>query len=132
MTRDQGLDHVALLQLGATISSTPPIRLAEEYAVLDCMSGGRLIAGLPAGLGNDVSVCNGITPMEHRERWREGIDLMLKAWTAKEFFAWNGKYSQLPKVNLWPRPVQDPHPPVLIPGSASSSTWEYCHDHNFP
>jgi alkanesulfonate monooxygenase SsuD/methylene tetrahydromethanopterin reductase-like flavin-dependent oxidoreductase (luciferase family) len=132
MTRDQGLDHVALLQLGATISSTPPIRLAEEYAVLDCMSGGRLIAGLPTGLGNDVSVCNGITPMEHRERWREGIDLMLKAWTAKEFFAWNGKYSQLPKVNLWPRPVQDPHPPVLIPGAASSSTWDYCHDRNFP
>ena len=132
MTRDQGLDHVALLQLGATISSCPPIRLAEEYAVLDCLSGGRLIAGLPTGLGADVSISNGITPMEHRERWREGIDLMLKAWTAKEFFAWNGKYTQLPKVNLWPRPVQDPHPPVLIPGAASSSTWDYCHERNFP
>ena len=132
MTRDQGLDNVALLQLGATISSSPPIRLAEEYAVLDCISGGRLIAGLPTGLGNDVSVSNGITPMEHRERWREGVDLILKAWTAKEFFAWNGKYSQLPKVNLWPRPVQDPHPPLLIPGAASSSTWDYCHDRNLP
>jgi alkanesulfonate monooxygenase SsuD/methylene tetrahydromethanopterin reductase-like flavin-dependent oxidoreductase (luciferase family) len=132
MTRDQGLDHVALLQLGATISSCPPIRLAEEYAVLDCLSGGRLIAGLPTGLGADVSISNGITPMEHRERWREGIDLMLKAWTAKEFFAWNGKYTQLPKVNLWPRPVQEPHPPVLIPGAASSSTWDYCHERNFP
>jgi alkanesulfonate monooxygenase SsuD/methylene tetrahydromethanopterin reductase-like flavin-dependent oxidoreductase (luciferase family) len=132
MTRDQGLDHVALVQLGATISSVPPIRLAEEYAVLDCISGGRLIAGLPTGLGTDVSISNGITPMEHRERWREGIELMLKAWTAKEFFAWNGKYSQLPKVNLWPRPVQQPHPPVLIPGAASSSTWDYCHERNFP
>jgi alkanesulfonate monooxygenase SsuD/methylene tetrahydromethanopterin reductase-like flavin-dependent oxidoreductase (luciferase family) len=132
MTRDQGLDQVALVQLGATISSTPPIRLAEEYAVLDCLSGGRLIAGLPTGLGTDVSISNGITPMEHRERWREGIDLMLKAWTAKEFFSWNGKYNQLPKVNLWPRPVQQPHPPVLIPGAASSSTWDFCHERNFP
>jgi len=132
MTRDQGLDQVALLQLGATISSSPPVRLAEEYAVIDCISGGRLIAGLPTGLGNDVSVSNGITPMEHRERWREGVDFILKAWTAKDFFAWNGKYTQLPKVNLWPRPVQDPHPPVVIPGAASSSTWDYCHDRNFP
>jgi len=132
MTRDQGLDQVALVQLGATISSCPPIRLAEEYAVLDCLSGGRLIAGLPTGLGTDVSISNGITPMEHRERWREGIELMIKAWTAKEFFAWNGKYNQLPKVNLWPRPVQQPHPPLLIPGAASSSTWDFCHDRNLP
>jgi alkanesulfonate monooxygenase SsuD/methylene tetrahydromethanopterin reductase-like flavin-dependent oxidoreductase (luciferase family) len=132
MTRDQGLNDVALLQLGATISSCPPIRLAEEYAVIDCISGGRLIAGLPTGLGNDVSVSNGITPMEHRERWREGIELILKAWTAKEFFAWNGKYNQLPKVNLWPRPVQDPHPPIVIPGAASSSTWDFCHERNLP
>jgi alkanesulfonate monooxygenase SsuD/methylene tetrahydromethanopterin reductase-like flavin-dependent oxidoreductase (luciferase family) len=133
LTRDQGLDNVALVQLGATlVNSSPPIRVAEEYAVLDCISGGRLIAGVPTGLGSDVSISYGITPMEHRERWREGIDLMLKAWTAKEFFAWNGKYYQLPKVNLWPRPVQEPHPPLLIPGAASSSTWDYCHDHNLP
>jgi alkanesulfonate monooxygenase SsuD/methylene tetrahydromethanopterin reductase-like flavin-dependent oxidoreductase (luciferase family) len=132
LTRDQGLDHVALVQLGATISSSPPIRIAEEYAVLDCLSGGRLIAGLPTGLGNDVSISYGVTPMEHRERYREGIDFLLKAWTAKDFFAWNGKYYQYPKVNLWPRPVQNPHPPVLIPGAASSSTWDYCHERNFP
>lgn len=129
MTRDQSLEHVAIVQLGATISSTsPPIRIAEEYAVLDCLSGGRLVAGLPVGIGSDANVSYGIPPMEQRERWREGIDLMLKAWTAKEFFAWNGKYFQLPKVNLWPRPVQDPYPPLLIPGAASASTWDYCHE----
>ena len=133
MTRDQGLDNVALVQLGATISATaPPIRIAEEYAVLDCISGGRLVAGLPLGLGCDANISYGVPPMEQRERWREAIDLMLKAWTAKEFFAWNGKYFQLPKVNLWPRPVQDPHPPLLIPGAASSSTWDYCHERNLP
>jgi alkanesulfonate monooxygenase SsuD/methylene tetrahydromethanopterin reductase-like flavin-dependent oxidoreductase (luciferase family) len=132
MTRDAGLD-VALVQLGATISSTsPPIRIAEEYAVLDCISGGRLIAGMPLGLGCDANISYGVTPIEQRERWREAIDLMLKAWTADDFFAWNGKYFQLPKVNLWPRPVQTPHPPLIIPGAASSSTWDYCHEHDFP
>ena len=84
--------------------------------MLDCISGGRLVAGVPLGLGCDANISYGVPPMEQRERWREAIDLMLKAWTAKEFFAWNGKYYQLPKVNLWPRPVQDPHPPLLVPG----------------
>jgi alkanesulfonate monooxygenase SsuD/methylene tetrahydromethanopterin reductase-like flavin-dependent oxidoreductase (luciferase family) len=133
LTRDEGLDDVAILELGATVAATtPPIRIAEEYAVLDCISGGRLIAGLPLGLGCDAGVSYGIVPIEQRERWREAIDLMLKAWTAKEFFAWNGKHYQLPRVNLWPRPIQDPHPPLLIPGAASSSTWDYCHERDVP
>jgi alkanesulfonate monooxygenase SsuD/methylene tetrahydromethanopterin reductase-like flavin-dependent oxidoreductase (luciferase family) len=132
MTRDEGID-VALVQLGATLAATsPPIRIAEEYAVLDCLSGGRLVAGLPLGLGVDANVSYGITPIDQRSRWREAIDLMVKAWTAKEHFAWNGKHYQLPRVNLWPRPVQDPHPPLLVPGAASSSTWDYCHDRDLP
>jgi alkanesulfonate monooxygenase SsuD/methylene tetrahydromethanopterin reductase-like flavin-dependent oxidoreductase (luciferase family) len=133
LTRDRGYEDVALLQLGATIAATtPPIRIAEEYAVLDCISGGRLIAGLPLGLGADADVSYGIVPIEQRERWREGIELMLKAWTSKEIFAWNGKHYQLPRVNLWPRPVQQPHPPLLVPGAASSSTWDYCHERDLP
>lgn len=132
MTRDEGLD-VAIVQLGATIAATsPPIRIAEEYAVLDCLSGGRLVAGLPLGLGVDATVSYGVTPIELRSRWREAVDLMVRAWTAKEFFAWNGKHYQLPRVNLWPRPVQDPHPPLLVPGAASSSTWDYCHERDLP
>ena len=131
-THDQGLD-TAIVQLGATISSTsPPIRIAEEYAVLDCISGGRLVAGVPLGLGCDADISYGVVPIEQRGRWREAIDLMIKAWTAEEFFAWNGKYFQLPKVNLWPRPVQKPHPPILVPGAASSSTWDYCHERDLP
>ncbi len=71
LTRDDGLD-VALVQLGATMAATtPPIRIAEEYAVLDCISGGRLIAGVPVGIGADANVSYGVTPIEQRERWRE-------------------------------------------------------------
>ena len=129
-----GLDDVALVQLGATLAATsPPIRIAEEYAVLDCISGGRLVAGLPLGLGCDADIS--ATASRRSSSASAGarrIELMLKAWTAKEFFAWNGKYYQLPQVNLWPRPVQDPHPPLLVPGARSSSTWDYCHERDCP
>ncbi|MCS6925346.1 MAG: LLM class flavin-dependent oxidoreductase, partial [Candidatus Binatia bacterium] len=50
--------------------------------------------------------------------------------TAREIFAWNGKYFQLPMVNLWPRPIQQPHPPVWVPGVGSLSTWEFSAKHN--
>jgi alkanesulfonate monooxygenase SsuD/methylene tetrahydromethanopterin reductase-like flavin-dependent oxidoreductase (luciferase family) len=131
-TRERGQD-VALVQLGATLANTsPPIRIAEEYAVLDCLSGGRLVAGVPVGIGADATISYGVTPLEQRERWREGLDLMVKAWTSKEVFAWNGKHFQLPRVNLWPRPVQQPHPPLLIPGAASSTTWDFCHERDLP
>ena len=101
--------------------------------MLDCISGGRLVAGFPTGLPSDAVISNGIVPIEQRERFREALALVLKAWSAREIFAWNGKHYQLGMVNLWPRPIQQPHPPVWIPGSGFSSTAEYVveHDHCF-
>ncbi len=120
---------VEIVQMGATLpTSNPPIRVAEEYAMLDCISGGRLVAGLPLGSPMDVNLCYGITPMEHRERYREAFALTLKAWQARDIFAWNGRYYQLANVNLWPRPIQQPHPPVWVPGSGSISTFDFAVD----
>ncbi|HEV2054530.1 MAG TPA: LLM class flavin-dependent oxidoreductase [Methylomirabilota bacterium] len=117
---------VAIVQMGATLpTQNPPIRVAEEYAMLDCISGGRLVAGLPLGSPMDVNLCYGITPMEHRERYREAFALTMKAWQAREIFPWNGRYYQLANVNLWPRPIQQPHPPVWVPGSGSISTFDF-------
>jgi len=117
---------VALIQLGSTLpSTTPPTRIAEEYAMLDCMSGGRLVAGFPTGLPSDATISNGVVPVQQRERYREALALVKKAWAAKEIFAWNGKHYQLGMVNLWPRPIQQPHPPIWIPGSGISSTAEF-------
>jgi alkanesulfonate monooxygenase SsuD/methylene tetrahydromethanopterin reductase-like flavin-dependent oxidoreductase (luciferase family) len=124
--------NCAVVQMGATLpTSNPPIRVAEEYAMLDCISGGRLVAGMPLGTPMDANLCYGITPIEHRERYYEAHDLIMKAWSAKEIFAWNGKYFKLPMVNLWPRPIQQPHPPVWVPGAGSLSTWDFSakHDH---
>ena len=84
--------------------------------MLDCISGGRLVAGLPLGSPMDVNLCYGITPMEQRERYREAFALTLKAWQAREMFAWNGRYYQLANVNLWPRPIQEPASPGVGPG----------------
>ncbi len=78
----------------------------------------------------DVNLCYGITPMEHRERYREAVALTLKAWQAREIFSWNGRYFQLATVNLWPRPIQQPHPPVWVPGSGSISTFDFAVEHD--
>ncbi len=120
-----GMD-CAIVQMGSTLPSTqPPQRVAEEYAMLDCISGGHLVAGMPLGTAMDVNMAYGVSPIEQRERYREAHDLIVKAWTSKEMFTWNGKYFQLPMVNLWPRPIQQPHPPIWIPGSGSTSTFHY-------
>jgi alkanesulfonate monooxygenase SsuD/methylene tetrahydromethanopterin reductase-like flavin-dependent oxidoreductase (luciferase family) len=122
--------NVAIIQMGATLPTNPPLRVAEEYGMLDCISGGRLIAGMPLGSPMDVNLCYGITPMEHRERYRESFELVLKAWQSRENFAYNGHYFQLAHVNLWPRPIQQPHPPVWVPGSGSISTFDFAVDHD--
>lgn len=134
LARGTAGQDVAIIQLGSTLpSTTPPTRIAEEYAMLDCISGGRLIAGFPTGLPSDATLSNGVVPVEQRERYREALALVKKAWSAKEMFAWNGKHYQLGMVNLWPRPIQQPSPPIWIPGSGISSTAEYVveHDHCF-
>lgn len=122
---------VAIIQIGSTLPSTsPPTRIAEEYAIIDCISGGRLVAGFPTGLPTDATISNGVIPVEQRERFREALALTVKAWSAKEVFAWNGRHYQLPMVNLWPRPIQQPAPPIWIPGSGISSTAEFVVDHD--
>jgi alkanesulfonate monooxygenase SsuD/methylene tetrahydromethanopterin reductase-like flavin-dependent oxidoreductase (luciferase family) len=80
---------------------------------------------MPLGTSMDANLCYGVSPMEQRERYYEAHDLILKSWQAKEIFAWNGKYYQLPMVNLWPRPIQQPRPPIWIPGLGSLSTWDF-------
>jgi alkanesulfonate monooxygenase SsuD/methylene tetrahydromethanopterin reductase-like flavin-dependent oxidoreductase (luciferase family) len=126
-----GMD-TAIVQMGASLPATqPPVRIAEEYAMLDCISGGRVVAGMPLGTPMDINICYGVTPIEQRERYREAHDLIVKAWTSREVFPWNGKFHQLPMVNVWPRPIQQPHPPIWIPGSGSTSTFHYTAEHDY-
>ena len=109
----------------------PPQRVAEEMAMLDCISGGRLIAGFPVGTPMDTCYAYGTNPSQLRERYHEAHDLILKAWTTPEPFAFNGRYTQQRYVNIWPRPIQRPHPPVWIPGGGSVETWRWCAEMNY-
>ena len=104
----------------------PPTRVAEEFAMIDVISGGRLIAGFPVGTPMDTCYAYGQNPSMLRDRYMEAHDLVLKAWTERETFAFNGRFNQQRYVNIWPRPVQQPHPPIWIPGGGSVETWQWC------
>ncbi|HMG42874.1 MAG TPA: LLM class flavin-dependent oxidoreductase [Acidimicrobiales bacterium] len=109
----------------------PPTRIAEEMAMLDVLSGGRVVAGFPVGTPMDTAYCYGQNPVTLREKYQEGVGLILRAWTEREPFAFNGRYTQLRYVNPWPRPIQQPHPPVWIPGGGSVETWDWCVENDF-
>ncbi len=128
-------ENAAILVIGDSLALyNPPTRVAEEMAYLDCLSGGRLIAGFVFGTPMDSTFSYGTPPVELRERFHEARELILKAWSEPEPFAFNGNYTQLRYVNIWPRPVQTP-PPVWVPGSGSVETWDlvidndYCYGH---
>jgi alkanesulfonate monooxygenase SsuD/methylene tetrahydromethanopterin reductase-like flavin-dependent oxidoreductase (luciferase family) len=90
-------------------------------------SSGRLIAGFPVGSPMDTCYAYGQNPSMLRERYYEAHDLVKKAWTEKETFAFSGRFNQQRYVNIWPRPIQnDPHPPIWIPGGGSIETWRWC------
>jgi alkanesulfonate monooxygenase SsuD/methylene tetrahydromethanopterin reductase-like flavin-dependent oxidoreductase (luciferase family) len=91
-----------------------PVRLAEEIAMLDCMSGGRIISGFVRGVPQEYLALSG-SIAESRQRMEEAIELIIKAWSVHEPFEWHGKYFDYDRVSIWPRPFQQPHPPVIIP-----------------
>ena len=116
----------ALAVIGNSLALyNPPTRVAEEMAMLDVISGGRLVAGFPVGTAMDTTFAYGQNPATLRDKYREAHELVIKAWTTPEPFTFNGKYTQLRYVNIWPRPVQKPHPPVWIPGGGSVETWDF-------
>lgn len=95
-----------------------PIRIAEEMAMIDCISRGRLEAGFVRGVPYEVFAANS-NPTQTVERLWEGIDLCIKAWTTTDGpFNFEGKFTHKRAINLWPRPLQSPHPPVWITGSS--------------
>lgn len=99
--------------------------------MLDVMSGGRLVAGLPVGLSYDANLNHGIPTVETRDRYREAVDLVMRAWAEDEPFTWNGRFTQYSLVNPWPRPLQRPRPPVWVPGSGSPGTMQWTIDRGY-
>ncbi len=114
-----------ILILGNLISTTDnPVRLAEEIAMVDLISGGRLISGIVRGLGVESWATN-TNPVHNRERFEEAHDLMVKTWTTPGPFRWEGDHFDFRVVNPWVLPLQKPHPPIWTPGTGSPETVEW-------
>ena len=121
----------ALVVLGNSIALyNPPLRVAEEFAMLDVISGGRLLAGFPVGTSMDTNYCYGQIPALTREKYREAHELIKRAWQEDEPFTFNGRYTQLRYANCWPKPVQSP-PPIFIPGGGSLETYDFCLENDY-
>ncbi len=108
-----------------------PIRLAEELAEIDMISGGRLVSGFVRGTGVE-SLATNTNPLFNRERFEEAHDLIIKTWTTPGPFRWEEKHYQFRVVNPFQVPLQKPHPPVWIPGTGSPETLVWCAEHRYP
>ena len=116
---------VRLLALGMPIGNrNDPIRVAEEYSMLDVISRGRIEMGFVKGVPFEISPAN-TNPADLMERFWEAHDLILKAMTSHDGpFNWEGTHFHYRPVNVWPRPWQQPHPPVWMPVGSPGSAME--------
>ena len=114
---------IAILGRALPLQSNP-IHVAEEFAMLDNMSRGRIITGFVRGIGSEYH-STGVNPYFSHERFHEAHDLIVRAWTEPGPFEFDGEHYNFRYVNLWPRPYQQPHPPIWIPsmGSAETVAW---------
>jgi alkanesulfonate monooxygenase SsuD/methylene tetrahydromethanopterin reductase-like flavin-dependent oxidoreductase (luciferase family) len=112
--------NIKIAVLGPIVSQSNPVQVAEEMAMLDTLSGGRLVFGMLRGTTNEYLTFD-LNPAEARERTTEGMELILKAWTEPQPFGWQGRHFQFRTVSVWPRPLQQPLPPTYSLGTSRES-----------
>ncbi|MEE8300918.1 MAG: LLM class flavin-dependent oxidoreductase [Candidatus Tectomicrobia bacterium] len=108
-----------------------PLWLAEQLAMIDMISYGRLVSGFVRGGGRE-SYAHNSPPHYNRERFEEAHDFLIKAWTESGPFRWEGKHYHYRYVNPWCRPLQQPHPQIWIPSTVSVETVEWTARHRYP
>ena len=122
--------RLKLLVYGNLLPLHDPLRLAEELAMLDCLSNGRLVSGFGRGIPREHNVYN-VPLSESRARFEEAWDVIRRAWT-EESFSHEGRFFKYSDVAIWPRPVQQPKPPVWIPVTSSKETIEWAARQDMP
>ena len=105
------------LKLGFGVRLMPkpynhPVRTAESVAVLDLLSDGRVYFGTGRSASRDELEGFGINPHETRDMWLEALQMTIGCWTNEEF-EFDGKFWQMPRRRVCPKPLQKPHPPVF-------------------
>jgi alkanesulfonate monooxygenase SsuD/methylene tetrahydromethanopterin reductase-like flavin-dependent oxidoreductase (luciferase family) len=126
----QCTSRIKLLIYGNLLPLHQPLRLAEELAMLDCMSNGRLISGFARGIPREYQVHN-VPLAQSRARFEEAFDIIRRAWT-EEVFSYQGEFWSYRDVAIWPRPLQRPHPPIWMPIVGSKESIEFAARHNLP
>jgi len=108
------------LRIGMAVSLAPfynPLRLAEEVALLDVLSGGRVNWGAGRGFERSEFAAFGIPGEESAPRFHETVDIVLKAWT-NQLLTYEGRFYKYDGVEVLPKPLQTPHPPVWVAASS--------------
>ena len=124
--------RVKIVLLGNPLPlSHDPLRLAEELAMIDMVSKGRLVSGFVRG-GGQEQLATGVNPAFNRERFEEAHDLIVKTWTQRGPFRWEGDHYHHRVVNPWALPLQTPHPRIWIPGVLSKETVIWAAQHRYP
>jgi len=111
------------LRIGTAVSLAPfyhPLRLAEEVALLDLLSGGRVNWGAGRGFARVEFTAFGVPPEESASRFHETVEIVLKAWT-EEKLTFSGEHFRFEDVEVLPKPVQQPHPPVWVAVSSEGA-----------
>ena len=122
--------RLRLLIYGNLLPLHDPLRLAEELAMLDCLSGGRIVSGFARGIPREHHVYR-VPLRDSRARFEEAWEIIRRAWT-EESFSFAGTFWAYEDVAIWPRPVQQPHPPVWVPVTGSKETIEWAGRHDIP
>jgi alkanesulfonate monooxygenase SsuD/methylene tetrahydromethanopterin reductase-like flavin-dependent oxidoreductase (luciferase family) len=117
----QVIRRAKIAVLGPLVSMNNPVRIAEELAMLDQLSGGRLVVLFLRGTPNEF-LTYGVNPDETRARTQEASMLITRSLTEAQPFGWQGRYYRFRTVSVWPRPVQQPHPPLYYSGNSLEST----------
>lgn len=116
----QATSRVKIAVLGPILPLNNPVRVAEELAMVDCLSGGRTVVLFLRGTPNEQITYQNVVERS-RSMTQEGIDLILKIWTTPDAMKWHGKEYQFDHISAWPRPLQEPHPVVFGSGNSEES-----------
>jgi len=109
----QRTSRIKIAVTGTCLPLHNPVTIAEEVAMVDHLSNGRLIWGALRGFPTEY-ISYAINPTESQGRFREAFDLIRKVWTTEGPFNYGGRYYSLRNYNIWPRPLQQPHPKVWM------------------
>jgi alkanesulfonate monooxygenase SsuD/methylene tetrahydromethanopterin reductase-like flavin-dependent oxidoreductase (luciferase family) len=114
---------------GVPLNLMYPNRVAEEYAMLDVMSGGRMEYAFPLGTGMEYWANAGaINPTTARARFRESLEIIMRAWTEDGPIRYEGDFYNYRFLNPWPKPYQKPYPKLFIVGTGSPETTQLAVD----